>query len=341
MDEKTAEIGNKDRKQDHIDLAFEADMGNPGTDLRFQYEPMLAPHPDRDMDLSISFLGKTLNAPLWVSSMTGGTAMALLINQRLAAACAKFGMGMGLGSCRPLLDNLKRLHDFDVRKIIGDDLPLYANLGIAQVEKLLEENRYDDIQELITTLHADGLIIHVNPLQEWLQPEGDRIKKPPLETIQQFLTKKSSQVIVKEVGQGMGHESLSALLSLPIDAIELAAHGGTNFSKLELLRSDQQHRDDYSPISRIGHTVGEMISSINTILEEKKSGIQCRQIIISGGIKDFLDGYYWMKKLNLSSVYGQASVFLKYARESQEDLDGFIGRQIAGLQLARTYLKVK
>lgn len=341
MEEKTIRIGHKDRKQDHIELAFDSDMGNLGTDHRFRYEPMLAAHPGKDLDLSITFLGKKLHAPIWVSSMTGGTELALKINQRLATSCAKFGLGMGLGSCRPLLENLSRLKDFNVRDFIGPDLPLYANLGIAQIETLLSENRVDDIQKLIVTLHADGLIVHVNPLQEWLQPEGDRIQHPPIETIQELLSKISFPVIVKEVGQGMGWESLNALLRCPLEAIELAAHGGTNFSKLELLRSNHHEQEMFGSIAQIGHTVHQMISWINQLTFDDNPEIKCRQIIISGGVKDFLDGYYWMEKLHLPSVYGQASTFLKYAKDSQEALDAFIVKQIEGLQLAKTYLKVK
>lgn len=341
MKEKTTKTGSADRKQDHIELAFEADMDNKETDNRFRYEPMLSSHPSPDLDLSITFLGKILKAPLWVSSMTGGTELAFTINHRLAVSCAKYGLGMGLGSCRPLLDNLKRLDDFDVRNIIGPGLPLFANLGIAQAEQLLAKGRSEDISKLVTTLKADGLILHINPLQEWLQPEGDRIQKPPIETLQQLLSEISFPVIVKEVGQGMGWESLSALLALPIAAIELAAHGGTNFSKLELLRSNHHNNETYASISQIGHSIDEMVAWINQLTKEEGAEIKCRQIIISGGVRDFLDGYYWMKKLNLPSIYGQASAFLKYARESQESLDEYIDQQIKGLQLAHAYLKVK
>jgi isopentenyl-diphosphate delta-isomerase len=84
-----------------------------------------------------------------------------------------------------------------------------------------------------------------------------------------------------------------------------------------------------------------MINWINTIIDDHSADIKCRQVIVSGGVKDFLDGYYWMNKLNVPSVYGQASTFLKYARESQDAIDRFIGQQIKGLQLAHTYLKVK
>lgn len=116
------------------------------------------------------------------------------------------------------------------RKIIGDELPFYANIGIAQLETLLKDNEAYKIDQLVDKLQADGIIIHVNPLQEWLQPEGDKITEAPIKTIQQFLEKTKQKVIVKEVGQGFGKESLRALVQLPIEAIEFAAHGGTNFS---------------------------------------------------------------------------------------------------------------
>jgi isopentenyl-diphosphate Delta-isomerase len=330
-----------DRKQDHIDLAFESDMANRGPDNRFYYEPMLAAHPGTGKDLSVTFLGKKLNAPLWVSSMTGGTELAFDINRRLAASCARFKLGMGLGSCRPLLEDLSRLADFDMRDIIGPDLPLYANLGISQVERLLSSGKANAIVQLVELLRADGLILHINPLQEWLQPEGDHIQNSPIETLHQLLTEVSFPIIVKEVGQGMGPKSIASLMKLPIAALELAAHGGTNFSKLELLRSDMSYRETYSSISQIGHGLEEMTSWINELSMQSPDEIKCNQIIVSGGIKDFLDGYYWTQKLNVPSIYGQASVFLKYARESQESLDHFIEKQIQGLQLAHTYLKVK
>jgi isopentenyl-diphosphate Delta-isomerase len=341
MEEKTIVSAIPDRKKDHIDLALRSDMANKGPDDRFYYEPMLSGHPESDLDISISFLNKTLKAPLWVSSMTGGTEMAFQINRRLATSCAKFGLGMGLGSCRPLLDSLDRLKDFDVRDIIGPDLPLYANLGIAQVEILLDENREDDISILLDRLQADGLIIHINPLQEWLQPEGDSIQRPPIETLSRLLERFSFPVIVKEVGQGMGPESIAAILKLPVKAFELAAHGGTNFSKLELMRASGLQQEVFDPVSKVGHAVGEMVSWINQEIEDNNDDVLCREFIISGGVRDFLDGYYWMNKLHASAVYGQASGFLKYASVSQESLDAYIESQVRGLQLARTYLKVK
>jgi isopentenyl-diphosphate delta-isomerase len=329
------------RKRDHIELAFRSQIGHADVDDRFYYEPVLTAHPEKGSLPPFSFLGKTLCSPLWVSSMTGGTEYAHIINHNLARACRDFGMGMGLGSCRSLLFSNDTLKDFDVRSLIGDDLPLYANLGIAQVEQLLEKNELFRVKDLLEKLRADGLIIHINPLQEWLQPEGDRFKKPPLETISFFLEKTEVPLIVKEVGQGMGMESLRALFQLPLQAIDFAANGGTNFAKLELLRSDPVKQEIYANLAHVGHTATEMVSFTNQLVEELGEKLRCRQVIISGGIRHFLDGYYLLQKLNLPAVYGQASGFLKHARGSYDELHDYIASQVQGLELAYAFLKIK
>ena len=328
------------RKKDHIEMAFASQVESLHLDKRFSYEPMLSGHPNGALT-PISFAGKTMRTPIWVSSMTGGTEKAAMINRNLAMACAAFGMGMGLGSCRQLLDSDERLADFNLRNVIGDDQPFYANLGIAQVEQLLEQKEAWKITKLLDKLQADGLFIHVNPMQEWLQPEGDVIQHPPVETIARLLEQLPVKVIVKEVGQGMGKESLRALMKMPIEAIEFAAHGGTNFAKLELLRSDAEQQELFQALTRIGHSATDMLEMVNEILEESPNDIACRQFIVSGGIKNFLDGYYALEKINATAVYGQASALLKYAAESYEVLEAFLNSQIKGLQLAKAFLKVQ
>ncbi|NUO01515.1 MAG: type 2 isopentenyl-diphosphate Delta-isomerase [Saprospiraceae bacterium] len=329
------------RKRDHIELAFQSQVLAGEMDRRFSYEPLLTAHPKPGCLPPRSFLGKSLRAPIWVSSMTGGTEWARIINHNLARACREFGMGMGLGSCRSLLYDDSSLDDFNVRTIIGDDLPLYANLGIAQVEQLLQKNTLGKVDDLIGKLSADGLIIHVNPLQEWLQPEGDRFARAPLHTIQDFLEKRAIPVIVKEVGQGMGYESLKALLQLPIQALDFAASGGTNFAMLELLRSQPLSKEAYQPLAHVGHTAEEMVHLVNQLADELGDRRLCPQIIISGGVNHFLDGYFLMHKLNLPSVYGQASGFLKHARGDYADLQAYVEMQVRGLEVANAFLKVK
>lgn len=329
-----------ERKQDHIQLAFQSQVESIQRDTRFSYEPILTAHPSSPLP-AFTFLQKEWNTPIWVSSMTGGTEKAFTINSNLAKACKKFGMGMGLGSCRSLLESNERFKDFDFRKIIGDDLPFYANIGIAQLEVLLKDNELYKIDQLVDQLQADGIIIHVNPLQEWLQPEGDKITEAPITTIRQFLDKTKQKVIVKEVGQGMGKESLRALVQLPIEAIEFAAHGGTNFSKLELLRGEKEKMETYLALSKIGHCAEDMVTLINELKAEMGNDFSCKQFIISGGIKDFLDGYYLMEKINATAVYGQASSLLKYAEHSYEALEQFLYYQIEGLKLAKAFFKLR
>jgi len=327
------------RKDDHIRLAFSSQAAGREIDSRFNYEPMTGSHRRGEIQ-PFTFLGKTMKVPIWVSSMTGGTELARTINSNLARACREFGMGMGLGSCRILLDNDIYLPDFDMRPVIGDDLPLYANIGIVQLEDMLLDNSWPRLAELVERLRADGLIIHVNPVQEWLQMEGDVLKTPPFETIGKFLELSSLKVIVKEVGQGMGPESIARVLSLPVEAFELAAFGGTNFAKVELARSTAWQRELYGPLAMIGNTATAMVDTINGIVS-RNEGIKCRQIIISGGVGNFLDGYYQISRSLLPAVFGQASRFLSVARGSYEDLQFYVKGQVNGLKFARAFLRIK
>lgn len=328
------------RKKDHINLALDSQVLGTLSDSRFYYEPMLGAHALKQIPPPFVLAGKQMTYPIWVSSMTGGTAYAGEINKRLARACKEFGLGMGLGSCRIILNNNTYFEDFNLRPIIGNKAPLFANLGIAQIESALKTKKWDQVNRMISKLKADGLIIHVNPLQEWLQPEGDTISLRPVDTIAFAMQNIQYPVIVKEVGQGMGPESLKALMSLSLEAIEFAALGGTNFSLLELKRG-KGNKSPFNQLSEIGHTADEMTGFINRILSNKKAGFKCMKFIISGGVKDFLDGYYLMNKLKAPSIYGQASVFLLHAKKDYSSLYNYIKSQIDGLSLAHNYLNLK
>jgi isopentenyl-diphosphate delta-isomerase len=328
-----------DRKKAHIDLAFESQTVKELLDQRFYYEPILSKHPQALEPFS--FMGKTWRTPIWVSSMTGGTEKAAKINRNLAAACKEFGMGMGLGSCRVLLDGDTFFDDFNVRKYIGYELPFYANLGIAQIEKIVQEENYAAVFNLLDRLQADGLIIHVNPMQEWFQIEGDRLAQAPLITIKTFQEHFKGKLIVKEVGQGMGPDSLRHLMALPLEAIEFGAFGGTNFAKVELLRNPGQENQLLESLTQIGNDAAVMLNSINDLMKNDGSAIKCKQLIISGGIKNFLDGYYYTSCSLLPSVFGMASTLLKYAQDDYNKLCEFIQVQIRGLELANAYLTIR
>lgn len=326
------------RKQNHLDLAFESQ--NNETDNRFYYEPMLSGHPDKNDNWQIKTGDKTFNFPIWISSMTGGSSKSGAINLMLAKTAKKFGFGMGLGSCRIILKDNTHLSDFNLRPVLGDEIPFFANLGIAQIEQILDARETHLIKNLIKKLDADGLIIHVNPLQEWLQPEGDQIRFSPVETIKKLLNEIHIPLIVKEVGQGFGKESMMELLKLPLAAIDFAANGGTNFSKLELFRNPGM-KEYFDSVISIGHTAEEMTGFLNDAADILGKERKCNLAIISGGIRNFLDGYYLISKSKIPAIYGQASTFLKYANQSQEALDIYAQHQTEGLLLAKSFLKIK
>lgn len=331
------------RKLDHLDLVDKAQVSKDKLDPRFYYEPMFGTHL-QDLDsLKIKFMGFELGAPLWVSSMTGGAAHAGKINKNLGLACQKFRLGLGLGSCRSLLTSDKFFDDFNMRPIIGADLPLFANLGICQVEKLVKENNINAINEMIKKLDANGLVVHINPIQEWLQLEGDKIEVSPLETLKALLKKSDYPIIVKEVGQGLGPKSLEALMKLKLAAIEFGAFGGTNFSKLELLRHglDSDKIKVKEEFINQGHDSYEMILFINNILRSTKEPLNCKEFIISGGIRSFLDGHFLMNQLPCPAIYGQASKLLEVAKISYDRLEIFISGQLTGLLMAKNYLTVR
>ncbi len=324
-----------ERKQAHIDLAGKAQTQVRTLDQRFVYEPMLASFPKNE-DLPTHFLGHALRFPIWISSMTGGTAAAGKINRRLARLAGNYGLGMGLGSCRIMLESKLHIPDFDVKHEMQGQ-PLFANLGIAQVESLVTAQATEKILILMERLSADGLIVHVNPLQEWMQNEGDQLKQRPIDVIAQLKKLIRLPLIVKEVGQGIGPESMRSLWDLEVDAIEFAAFGGTNFSALEQLRSDA--RTSYkSPLIHVGNSKEQMVETYNSIYDAFDT--HKMEVIVSGGIANYLDGYYFTQCLKGRAIYGMASTWLPYAQESYAALEQFFLNHVEGLRMANAYLRL-
>ena len=320
------------RKKDHIDLADKSITKYQELDTRFDYEPLFFSHPSDQECWPTDFLDFKLDYPLWISSMTGGTEHAAKINSHLARLCEEFKIGMGLGSCRSLLTDKKRLQEFKVKHLMPSQ-PLFANLGIAQVEQLLREDKVHLIQDMLSHIEADGLMILVNPLQEWFQPGGDRFLQPPMKTLELLLEKISTKIIVKEVGQGMGPRSLKALLDLPISGIELAAFGGTNFTLLEGLRGEMSQVK--KPFIHVGHTALEMIDILNALNSQKKT------IIISGGISQMVDAFYLKSQLKAPSLIGMAQGYLKPALNDYEHLRNYFLSLRESLLVARSLLVPK
>jgi isopentenyl-diphosphate delta-isomerase len=301
----------ENRKQSHLELALAAQNSSPSDD-RFFYEPLLSAHPKSD-DLTTSFLNQTLSMPYLISSMTGGWERAREINQNLAMSCGEMKLAMGLGSCRSLLESDEHLGDFQVRAYLGNQ-PLLANLGIAQIEKLVLGKQTKKITELINKLECDGLIIHINPLQEWVQAEGDRLTLAPIETLKRFFDHfHSHPVIVKEVGQGFGPASLKAMRELPLLAIDLAGSGGTNFTKLEAMRKGQQ-----TSLQTVGHSCNEMLDWLQHLANPHHQAT-----IISGGVKTATDAHYFTQKVSGVALIAQGAQLLAPALAGAQALQDY------------------
>lgn len=331
-----------ERKEGHILLSASSQTTANFLDTRFSYEPLFY---TTNVDLKRTVLNKKVQAPLWISSMTGGTEKAKLFNTNLAEVARQFGLGMGLGSIRPLLFSDERLADFSIRKILGPDLPLFGNIGIAQVEELIKLNLLSKLDEICKKLELDGLFIHINLLQEWFQPEGDKLESSPLEILTQSLASLKTPILVKEVGHGFGPKSLKALWEMPLAGIEFGAFGGTNFSLIEEKRKAQQ---DFSkrtelehPLIYVGHSAKDMIENLLTLQKKSTASNNQKLIIVSGGMRNFLDGYYALQKLpGENTLYAQAKEFIIRAHD-RDLLAQFVDHEIKGLKMAYQVLQLK
>ena len=178
-------------------------------------------------------------------------------------------------------------------------------------------------------------------MQEWFQPEGDQFKNPPIDTIKRTIDLLDTSIMVKEVGQGFGPKSIETLLQLPLEAFDFGSFGGTNFAVLENHRRNDIRKEEWKPATHIGHTAEEMSDCVNKYLEHNNDKIKTKHIIVSGGIKNFMDGYYYTQKINTSAIYAQASGFLKYALLGEQDLFEYVDAQIEGLKMCQQYLQIR
>ena len=179
------------RKTDHLRLAANAQLQKRDrnfSDYDLTYEPCLGIFPADNFNLKQTIGHKSIDHPLWISSMTGGSAESGKINKILAKIAHEWGLGMGLGSCRILMDNPKNIKDFQLRPILKDR-PLWANLGICQVDEFNRQNNWKKFQRILEDLDVDGLMIHINPTQEFLQKEGSTLKHSAIDILTSFLVK--------------------------------------------------------------------------------------------------------------------------------------------------------
>lgn len=234
---KVTPIGS--RKNDHIRINLEKDTRSGLTtgleNYHFQHRAL--PEIDFDqIDLSQELFGRKIKAPILVSSMTGGTQEAAQINRTLAAAVQQMGIAMGLGSQRAAIEHPELAGSFQVRSCAPDIL-LFANLGAIQL------NYGYGIEECLKAVEmtaADALILHFNPLQEAVQPEGNTHFAGLLHKVEQVCQALPVPVIAKEVGWGFSEIDVRNLVNAGISAIDVAGAGGTSWSQVEMHRARSQ-----------------------------------------------------------------------------------------------------
>ncbi|HKO23231.1 MAG TPA: type 2 isopentenyl-diphosphate Delta-isomerase, partial [Chloroflexota bacterium] len=228
------------RKIDHIRINLEEDVAAKGitTGLeRYRFEHQALPNLDfDDVDPGVRFLGHTLRIPLLISSMTGGVAEGGRINRNLARAAQACGVALGLGSGRIALEDAAAREHFRVRQEAPDVL-LLANLGAVQLNYGYDARHCLD---LVQMLEADALILHLNPLQEAVQPEGNTRFAGLLDRIAEVCARLPIPVVVKEVGWGLSADVVRVLAQAGVAAVDVAGAGGTSWSEVERLRSGDQ-----------------------------------------------------------------------------------------------------
>ncbi|MCK4845311.1 MAG: type 2 isopentenyl-diphosphate Delta-isomerase, partial [Candidatus Heimdallarchaeota archaeon] len=186
-----------------------------------------------DINLETKFLNKTINFPLLISGITGGSKKGKEINEIIGKICQEFFIGMGVGSQRAAIENPELVSTYQVRHI-ASDIPLLANIGIGQ---LIDEYDVNDAENAITMIKADGLALHVNIQQEFLQSEGDKDFSNLKKSISQLIKESKYPLIIKGVGSGISKKDAEYLMSLNIYAVDVAGAGGTNWAKIETYRN--------------------------------------------------------------------------------------------------------
>ncbi len=302
----------QDRKADHLRICLDEDVqfsANTNGLERYRFTHCCLPEIDRqDINLTTTFLGKQLSAPLLISSMTGGTEQAGIINQRLAEVAQHYKIAMGVGSQRVVVEKPQVASTFAVRSHAPDIL-LFANLGAVQLNY---DYGLDQCLRIVDLLAADALILHLNPLQECIQTTGDTNFRNLLDKIKQLCSKLPVPVIAKEVGNGISGAMAEKLLAAGVAAIDVAGAGGTSWAKVESERAE-------NPLQRrLGMTFADWgLPTAECITDIRAKSPQV-PLIASGGLRHGLDA---AKALALGAdIAGMALPFLQAAAQSETAL---------------------
>jgi isopentenyl-diphosphate delta-isomerase len=292
------------RKNEHIEICINKDIEdkeNFFSHVNLVHNALPEINFD-EIDTSVKFLGKKLSLPFMISALTGGTDEGKKINKQLAEIAEKFNIGFGLGSQRIMLEYPETKDTFYVRDVAPTTLVI-GNIGVTELKKRTP----DEIISLVEDVECDGIAVHLNPAQEVFQlnKEGDVNWQGCYDVLQQLCKKSRYPVIAKEVGCGISKEVAMKLKDIGISAIDIGGKGGTNWIKIESIRS----KKDMTPFVDWG------IPTPISILEVKQSGIP---IIATGGIRNGVD---IAKSIILgANIAGIALPFLKILK--QQGLEG-------------------
>jgi isopentenyl-diphosphate delta-isomerase len=306
------------RKLEHLRLSLEASVQSTRSAgfERFAFSHEALPELDLDaIDLTTTFLGKPLKLPFLISSMTGGAHAAGDINRRLALVAQSVGIAFGVGSQRAGITHKDLRATYQVRGVAPDVL-LFANLGAVQLNYGM---RKEQCLEAIEMIGADALVLHLNPLQEALQPEGDHNFNGLIEKIATLCRELPVPVIVKEVGCGISGRTAGLLAGAGVAAIDVAGLGGTSFARVEAFRRERPEEVELAlAFSEWGIPTADALVATHRAAPHLP-------LIASGGLKHGLDA---AKALGLGAdLTGFAHAVLAAASEGEESvrrlLDGF------------------
>jgi len=271
------------RKDQHLDVVLSG-RGRHARDagfdaVRFVHEAL--PDLDRDkIDLGADFLGRRLKAPLLISSMTGGPARAEAINARLAEAAQQLGIALAVGSQRTAIEGASAGGLDQTLRHRAPDTVILANIGAAQLTRGFG---LDEARRAVGMIGADALIVHLNPLQEACQPEGDRDWWGVGAALEALIRKLEVPVVVKETGAGLSGRTARRLIDMGAAAVDVAGAGGSNWALIEGERAtDPADRAHAAAFADWGTPTARAIVDVRRA---------CPQAVVigSGGVRDGVD----------------------------------------------------
>ena len=304
-----------ERKADHIEVSLKENVQAKNVTTGFEDVTLVhraMPEIDRDqIELSTTVFGYKFSAPLFVGAMTGGTPDAKKINAIIAQAVEELGLGMGVGSQRIAIDNPEVADSFSVVREKAPTAFVLANIGGPQ---LVTKYGVAEAKKAVEMVKANVLAIHLNPLQEAVQPEGDTDYSNLLQKIRKLVQDLDVPVIVKETGAGISAEDAAMLETAGVAGIDVAGVGGTSWAGVEYYRAKARN-DECS--QKLGETFWDWGMPSAASLVETVNSVNL-PIIASGGIRTGIDV---VKSLALGASLASATFpFLGSATKDSEDV---------------------